>query len=80
MIGLIGLPFLVALIYVIARGQGMAERQARDLIEAKSQTDAYIRSVAGSSPPAQISDAKTLLDQGAIDEREFSALKAKALA
>ncbi len=79
-IGLIVMPFLIALIYIIARGKGMAERQTKAVIQAKSDTDAYIRDVAGKSAASQITDAKALLDAGAIDEREFATLKAKALA
>jgi type VI protein secretion system component VasK len=81
-IGLIFLPFLVALIYIIARGRGMAERQVQAVQTAQANTDTYIRSVAGSgkSPAEQITDAKALLDSGTISQAEFDALKAKALA
>ncbi|GEL96005.1 SHOCT domain-containing protein [Cellulomonas composti] len=78
---LIVFPFLTALVYVIARGTGMAERQAASMQQAKADTDSYIRSVAGSKSAAeQIADAKALLDSGAIDANEFATLKAKALA
>lgn len=80
LVALVFLPFLTALVYLIARGRGMAERHAERLERARADTDAYIRDVAGSTPASQISDAKALLDAGAIDEREFAALKAKALA
>jgi len=36
----------VALIYLIARGRGMAERQRGAFVEAKTAQDQYIRSVA----------------------------------
>ena len=76
------LPVLGALVYLIARGNGMAKRQMRDATEARQATDAYIQSVAGqsSSPAEQITKAKGLLDSGAITQAEFDALKAKALA
>ena len=80
MIGLVFLPFLVAFIYVVSRGRGMAQRQTAAMVQAKEDTDTYIRGVAGKSPASQISDAKALLDQGAIDDREFATLKARALA
>lgn len=78
-IGLIILPGLTAIIYIIARGRGMAERQRASLARAKSDTDAYIRQVAGKSPAEQIADAKALLDAGTITQDEFQRLKAKAL-
>jgi hypothetical protein len=80
-LGLIVIPYFVALIYVIARGRGMADRRARDYYQAQERQDEYIRSVAtGPSPATQISTAKALLDQGAITQAEFDALKARALA
>lgn len=78
-IGLIVLPGLTAIIYIIARGRGMAERQRASLARAKSDADAYIRQVAGKSPAEQIADAKALLDAGTINQQEFERLKAKAL-
>ena len=79
---LIVVPFLTALIYVIARGRGMAERQVKAVQQARSDTDTYIREVASSSksPAEHIADAKALLDAGTIDEAEYAQLKAKALA
>ena len=76
---LIFLPFLTALVYLIARGRGMAERQARDVQQAQAQADDYIRTVASASPADDIAKAKQLLDQGVITAGEFDALKAKAL-
>ena len=76
---LIVFPYLTALVYLIARGKGMAERAREQALEAKQQTDEYIRQAAGRSPAQEIADAKALLDAGAIDQREFESLKAKAL-
>lgn len=73
-------PFITALIYVIARGNGMAERQVQTMQRARVESESYIREVAHKSPTDQIADAKTLLDAGVITPEEFSALKAKALA
>lgn len=78
---LIIFPFLAALIYLIARGGGMAERQASDIRRMQAQADDHIRSVAGGSNPSeQIASAKALLDSGAISAEEFERLKQKALA
>lgn len=75
------IPWLGVLVYVIARGKGMQERQleqARDMQAAQAE---YIKSVAAASatPADQISSAKALLDSGAISQAEFDQLKAKAL-
>lgn len=80
LIGLIFLPGLTAIVYIVGRGRGMAERQRASMQRAKSDTDAYIREVAGKSPAEQIADAKALLDAGTINQDEFAKLKAKALA
>jgi hypothetical protein len=78
---LILLPAITALTYLIVRGGGMASRSRAAASDARAATDAYIRQVATSSSPAdQIASAKALLDQGAITQAEFDALKAKALA
>jgi hypothetical protein len=79
-IGLIFLPVMTALVYIVARGRGMAERQRAAVQRAKTETEAYIRDVAGKSPADQIATAKTLLDAGTITQDEFARLKAKALA
>lgn len=77
---LIFVPALTALVYLIVRGGGMADRSAAQLQQSKAQTDAYIREVAGASPAEQITSAKELLDAGVITPDEFATLKAKALA
>ncbi|BDZ42146.1 membrane protein [Paraoerskovia sediminicola] len=80
-VALVFIPFLTALIYFIARGRGMARRQASAVAQAKADTDEYIRSTAAgaASPADQIAQAKTLLDSGAINDAEFEVIKAKAL-
>jgi ABC-type multidrug transport system fused ATPase/permease subunit len=78
---LIIFPFLAALVYLITRGKGMAERHAGEMRQAQAATDQYIQSVATRSNPAdQIASAKSLLDSGAITQQEFDQLKQKALA
>src|SRR5215218_3967433 len=51
-IGLIVFPFLLILIYLIARGHGMAQRQAIAMREAGKSTDEYSQAVARSSSSA----------------------------
>jgi len=77
---LLFVPVLTALVYVIARGKGMAQRSQKAAEQAESATADYIRNVAGTSPAEQIAHAKQLLDSGAITKDEFEALKKKALA
>jgi len=79
---LIFVPWLGALIYLIARGRSMTERQMKAIAEQQAAQQDYIQQVAGksASPASQISDAKALLDSGAISQAEFDSLKAKAMA
>ncbi|MHC2998378.1 SHOCT domain-containing protein [Microbacterium sp. HJ5] len=78
---LIFVPFLTALIYLIARGPGMQKRAIEQAQELRTQQDAYIRATAGTgSATDDIAKAKSLLDSGAISQAEFDSLKAKALA
>lgn len=78
---LIVLPYIGILVYLIARGHGMAERAAKQNALAQEQLDARIRAAAGTSttPADQIAQAKALLDSGAIDQAEFEKLKTAAL-
>lgn len=76
---LILVPYLTALVYLIVRGTGMAERAREQALQAKKETDDYIRTAAGRSPAQEIADAKALLDGGTISQAEFDALKVKAL-
>ncbi|GAB3389931.1 SHOCT domain-containing protein [Humibacter soli] len=77
---LIFVPFLTVLIYLIARGRGMAERGAREQRQVQQATDAYIKQVANSSPSDEIAKAKALLDAGTITQDEYDSLKSKILA
>ena len=80
-IALIVVPFLGVLIYLIARGPGMAERQGGAARQAQADTEQYIQSVASTPNSAdQIASAKVLLDDGTITQTEYERLKVKALA
>lgn len=76
---LVFVPLLTALVYLIVRGKGMAERNATQIMQQKDAADAYIRTVAGSSPVEEIHKANTLRDEGIITEAEFEAIKSRAL-
>jgi hypothetical protein len=77
---LVFVPFVTALVYLIARGRGMSERSVAAASQARQETDSYIRSVAATPSPAdEIAKAKALLDSGSISQSEFDGLKAAAL-
>jgi uncharacterized membrane protein YcjF (UPF0283 family) len=73
-------PFLGVLIYLIAYHQGMAERRNKEIQQAQTQLDEYVRQTAGSGGAAsEIEKAKGLLDSGTITQAEFDAIKTQAL-
>jgi len=80
---MIVLPFVGVLIYLIAHGKEMGQRDIEQAQASQEQFDQYVKSVAaadsGSGAAAEIAKAKSLLDSGAITQAEFDSLKAKAL-
>ena len=80
-IGLIVAPVLTALIYLIARGRGMTERQNDAARQTRAERDRYIQYVAATpSSTDQIASARVLLNDGAITQTEYERLREKALA
>ena len=83
LIFLLFIPLISMLVYVIARGPGMAKRNQAAAIEAQKAQLAYAKQLvnqSGSTTVDQIADAQKLLDSGAITQAEFDQIKAKALA
>ncbi len=87
LIALLFVPVLTSLIYLIARGKGMAERDVEEAAKVQEAQVAYTKElmdkaggVGSAGPAAELKAAKELLDSGAISQEEFDALKAKALA
>ncbi|HMK62782.1 MAG TPA: SHOCT domain-containing protein [Acidimicrobiales bacterium] len=77
------LPFLGVLVYLIARGGKMQERELRDAIQQKNAFDQYIRQTAGAagqSTADQIAKLADLKNQGLTTDAEFESEKAKLLA
>jgi hypothetical protein len=73
-------PFLGVLIYLGVHGKEMGKRDIEQVQAQQAQFDQYVRSAAASDGgAAQIAQAKSLLDSGAINQAEFDSLKAKAL-
>ena len=82
LIFIIFLPFIGVFAYLIANGDGMAQRNAERAEAQRAQFDDYVRTTAGGGgggAAAEIDKAKQLLDSGAITQAEFDAIKAKAL-
>ena len=81
---LLFIPVLTALIYLIARGDGMRKRSIDEQIEAKQQFDRYVQETAGASAGGSAVDELHRLNDlkasGAITDEEFAQLKAKIVA
>jgi hypothetical protein len=76
------LPFLGVFVYIITQNDGMTQRNLDRAKAQQAQFDQYVRETAGGGGGAagEIANAKQLLDQGAITQAEFDAIKQKALA
>ena len=77
---LIFVPFLGALIYLIARGSGMQERSAKAQADAKAHFDEYVRSQAHTSSADELAKLNELKEKGALSAAEFDRAKAQLLA
>lgn len=83
---IIVLPLIGALVYLIARGSGMAKRTAEEYQEREQQFREYVRDAAGSgsgdggaSTADELTKLAQLRDAGTLTEEEFNAQKAKLL-
>ena len=77
---LVFIPFLTALIYLIARGSGMRDRTIKAQAEAKQHFDDYVRTQAHTSPADELHKLNELKEKGALSADEFDKAKAKLLA
>jgi hypothetical protein len=77
---LVFVPFLTALVYVIARGQGMSERGQKSFTDTDLYPAPHHSSRSTASAADEIAKAKGLLDSGTITQAEFDSLKSRALA
>ena len=76
---LIFFPFLSLLVYLAARGEGMATRSLERGRKDQTEADEYIRLTAMSSPSDEISKAKALLDAGTISAADFDKIRSKVV-
>jgi hypothetical protein len=75
---LIFIPFLGALVYLLARGDGMRERALAEQQAAQKQIDTYIRQTAGDGSAAdELTKLSELHDKGKLSDEEFERAKAK---
>jgi hypothetical protein len=74
------LPFLTLLVYMVARGKGMAQRSMERARQDQAEADSYIRKVASASPTEEIAKAKALMDAGTITPDEFQRIKGRVTA
>jgi type VI protein secretion system component VasK len=79
---LIFVPFLAALIYLIARGDGMRERALHEQQQAQQQLDSYIRQTSGGGGSAadELAKLAKLHDDKKLSDEEFERAKAKIVA
>ncbi|MET0558661.1 MAG: SHOCT domain-containing protein [Solirubrobacterales bacterium] len=77
---LVFIPFLTALVYLIARGSGMRDRTIKAQADAKQHFDEYVRTQAHSSPADELHKLNDLKEKGAISQAEFDQAKTKLLA
>lgn len=77
---LLFLPLIGLLVYVIARGDGMARRQVEAQVEARESFDSYVREVSGGSGAAsELEKAAAMHASGQLSDEEFAALKQKII-
>ena len=83
LIFVIFLPLIGVLVYLIARGHSMGDRQARDAQARDEQFRAYVKDAAGSNGTSQSDELAKLAglhDKGVLSDQEFEQAKAKVLA
>jgi hypothetical protein len=76
---LVFIPFLAALVYLVARGDGMRDRTIKAQAEAKKHFDEYVQTQAGASPADELHKLNELREKGALTDAEFASAKAKLL-
>jgi divalent metal cation (Fe/Co/Zn/Cd) transporter len=75
---LIFVPVIAALVYLVARGDGMRDRTIKAQAEAKKSFDEYVRSAAA-TPADELAKLHDLRVKGVLSEAEYEGAKAKLL-
>ena len=74
-------PFLGVLVYLIARGDNMAEHAMADAQAQDAAFQSYVKEAAGTTSPAdQLTQLAALKSSGHITDAEYETAKAKILA
>lgn len=77
---LIVIPWLGALVYLIARGGSMQERSMKDMAAREKATRGYIQDVAGAGTAAdELTKLASLHERSVLTDEEFSQQKAAIL-
>jgi hypothetical protein len=74
---LIFVPFVSALVYLIARGHGMRERAIQHAADIQKAQESYIKQTAGTTPVDELHKLSDLKEKGAISDQEYEKLKAQ---
>ncbi|MFI6483462.1 SHOCT domain-containing protein [Nonomuraea sp. NPDC050663] len=78
------LPYIGVLVYLIARGRSMNERQLKRAADQEQAFKSYIRQNAGPAEgvdvPAQLEKLASLKQRGTLSDTEYEQAKAKILA
>lgn len=75
------LPWLGVLVYLIARGDNMTQRNVADANAMETARRAYIQDAAGTSASTadELAKLSSLKDSGVISDDEYAKLRAKAI-
>ena len=75
------IPWLGVLVYLIARGDSMAQRSVDDAMAAEQARRSYIQEAAGTSASAadELAKLANLKDSGVISDEEYAKLRAKVI-
>jgi len=80
LVAVILLPYAGVLVYLIARGRGMSEREAQRMQSQQQAIDSYIRETAGRSSGAdELHKLAELKDRGDLSSEEFERAKSRLL-
>lgn len=75
------IPWLGVLVYLIARGDEMAQRNVDDAVAAEDARRSYIQNAAGTSasPADELAKLANLKESGVISDDEYAKLRAKVI-